>query len=849
MLRIPCICALLLIAGLQAEAAAQDEGSETLAIRGVTVIDGTGAPGRPGSTVLIRDRRIVAVGPDQEIAPPPGARVLEGEGRYLIPALWDMHTHLSKARAPALPLLVANGVLGVRDVGGDMDELFRWEEEIRAGERTGPRIVMAGPYLESASNVLRVLMEGTVEPEERTRIPIANPEDARRVVDSIAGRGVDLVKVRTWPDLETFRAIADAAADHGLPLAAHTFGLPPEDLREGAVASIEHFYPVPEDWTEVERQSFYEELAGNGTLVVSTLVVLFESLLVPDSLAARIVADPSGSIDDRRRYVSAFLLADWEEQLPERSPQAVQNWKEYYPAVLQILQEMQEAGVPLLPGTDLGVLLIFPGSSLHRELELLVEEVGLTPMEALESATRHPVESMGLADSLGTIEAGKIADLVLLEGDPLEDIANTRRIAAVIQEGRLYAEEDLDRMREQVLAMPELKENDWIPKPPSLELRAAQAVAEALDQAGSAEDVALALERFQALEGAERLPGGHPALAARIEAAVNQAGYRLLAAERGDEAVAVFKLNTETFPDAFNTWDSLAEAYLSQGDRESAIRFYRKSLELNPANQNAREQLEELGEAVVETGGATQPAGQPQPAVEYLANEGVLVTGGDAAIVIDGLFGDGLPEYPVVPAAIRDSLETALGRFSEIDLVLVTHRHDDHFDPAAVTRHLEANPEAILVAPGDALAAFRPDQLERYGERLQPLDLPPGSYVRLDVGGFAVEALGLAHAETGHVGYRIELPGLTVLHLGDSEPAPADLATFLEGRPGPEVALVPYWVLSGSRGGAIVEAIGADCTAAFHLEREVGDIVARLAEQVPSVAVLDEPGERLVSGC
>ena len=178
-------------------------------------------------------------------------------------------------------------------------------------------------------------------------------------------------------------------------------------------------------------------------------------------------------------------------------------------------------------------------------------------------------------------------------------------------------------------------------------------------------------------------------------------------------------------------------------------------------------------------------AAQSGPAVEYLANEGVLVTGGDIAVVIDGLFGEGLPEYPVVPAAMRDSLEGGIGRFGDIDLVLVTHRHDDHFDPAAVTRHLDANPETVLVAPGDVVAAFPPDRLERYGERVQALDLPPGSHVRLDMGGFAVEALGLAHAEIGHVGYRIELPGLTVLHLGDSEPAPGDLAAFLEGRPGP----------------------------------------------------------------
>ena len=267
-----------------------------------------------------------------------------------------------------------------------------------------------------------------------------------------------------------------------------------------------------------------------------------------------------------------------------------------------------------------------------------------------------------------------------------------------------------------------------------------------------------------------------------------------------------------------------------------------------PELREAQAVVQALDQAGSATTSGSGPGGQ-EPAVEYLANEGVLVTGGDIAVLIDGLFGDGLPDYPVLPAATRDSLEGALGRFRDIDVVLVTHRHDDHFDPAAVARHLEANPEAALIAPGDAVAAFPPDQLERYGERVQPLDLAPGSYIRLDQGGFAVEALGLAHAEIGHLGYRIELPGMTVLHLGDAQPLPPDLAAFLEGRPEPDVALVPHWVLGGSGGAAIVEAIGAHCTAAFHLEREGGDIVARLSEWVPPVAVLDEPGERLAEGC
>ncbi len=568
----------------------------SVAVTGVTVVDVTGGASVPGSTVLIEDGRISAIGPAGEVRVPREARVVDGAGRWLVPGLWDMHVHLSKARASALPLLVVNGVLGVRDAGGDMAELQRWRSEIRAGDRTGPRIVMAGPYLESPATVLRVLMSSTVEPEERTRIPIADPADARRVVDSIARAGVDFVKVRTWPDLETFRAIADAAAERGLPLAAHTFPLAPDELRGGRVASIEHFYPPPEDWSRDERRGFWSDLADHGVVIVPAVVNAYESLFVVDTIFRRVLADSLGEVEPRRPYVPAFLLADWAEQVDERSPGAVAGWRGYYPTVLQSLREAHQSGVRLLAGSDLTVIGIYPGSSLHRDIELLSDEVGLSPLEALQAATIHPAEFLGLDDSLGTVEVGKIADLVLLDADPLADVSNTRRIAAVIQGGRVLERADLDRLRASVLAMPEIRENDWLPAPPGPELTAAIALEATIDEAESAAEVAAAFEEFRTMEGADRLPGGRAALAVRVEAAINRAGYRLLGSERVDEAVAVLALNAEVFPASSNVWDSLAEAHMARGDRDRAIEFYRRSLELDPGNDNARERLAELEE-------------------------------------------------------------------------------------------------------------------------------------------------------------------------------------------------------------------------------------------------------------
>lgn len=248
---------------------------------------------------------------------------------------------------------------------------------------------------------------------------------------------------------------------------------------------------------------------------------------------------------------------------------------------------------------------------------------------------------------------------------------------------------------------------------------------------------------------------------------------------------------------------------------------------------------------------AVDQAESAEPTIEYLANEGVLLTAGDVSILIDALFGDGLSGYPVVARTTRDALESGRGRFGEVDVVLVTHAHADHFDPSAVRRHLEANRQAVLVAPGDAIDTLGTETggLQTLGDRLRRLTLAPGETAEIEVAGVTIEALGLAHAGIGHAAYRVELAGMTVLHLGDAQPAPEDLAPLLTSGKRPDVALIPFWVLTGENSASLVEAIDARCVVAMHLERESSGIARRLAELVPSAAILDEPGERINGDC
>jgi imidazolonepropionase-like amidohydrolase len=428
-----------------------DPTSVALAIRRVTVIDATGAPPKSNMTVIVIDGRISSIDADQNMIVPKGARVIDGQDRFLIPGLWDMHVHLAKTGENTLPLFIANGVTGVRDMGGDYESLLRWRREIAEGKRLGPRIRTSGPILESASNVERMKREGTVEPVDRFRLGVPNAESAESVVARLSAMGVDFIKVRTTASLETYRAIAAAAQKHGLALVGHATASPEEIIKAGQ-RSVEHsFIPPLSGRTPEQRAELFRKMAAAKIAVTPTLVV-GEALLTPYDRAAAIAEDSQGKLDARRRYLSGYLIEDWREQVAEKK-EARMDLTKLFAERARDLREMHQSGITLLPGTDAGVLLIYPGFSLHDELRLLVEQAALTPMEAIMSATRRSAEFLGLERSLGTIERGKIADLVLLDANPLDDIRATQRIAGVAVSGRFFSKAELQRMLARVEAV------------------------------------------------------------------------------------------------------------------------------------------------------------------------------------------------------------------------------------------------------------------------------------------------------------------------------------------------------------------------------------------------------------
>jgi len=441
-------------------------GQGTIAIRNVTVIPMTGAGAAPGQTVIVRDGRIAEIGPSARVRSPAGAAVVDGAGKYLIPGLFDLHAHASKIRASALGLYVVHGVTTLRDQGSEHAEVLRWRREIRSGSRIGPRMLIAGPYLESLRNIERMRRdppESRVEPFERARIPVGSPADAKRIIDSLAALELDHFKIRTVQDRDTYVALVRAAHARGKRVVGHAGTSSPATFLEAGQDGLDHgFTPAIDSLPREQRMAFWRELAARDVGVVPTLVVATESVFRPLAYYQSLITDTTAAVHPLRPYLSAFLVLDWKEQVEELSPERKAYFDRAWPLTLKHTREMREAGVRLMAGSDVAVLNIFPGISLHDELRLFVDSVGMTPMEALMAASRKPAEWLKLADSVGTIERGKVADLVLLDADPLQNIGNTRRIGAVVLRGKLIQRRDLDALLASVADAPDRRANDWI---------------------------------------------------------------------------------------------------------------------------------------------------------------------------------------------------------------------------------------------------------------------------------------------------------------------------------------------------------------------------------------------------
>lgn len=443
-----------------------------LVIAGVTVIDGTGAAAQADRTVVVEDGRITAIGPTGAVAEPTGATRIDGRGKYLIPGLWDMHVHLGDPSC--LPLFVANGVTGVRVMWGSPSFGLpmgpyhqRWRRKVESGRLLGPRLVIASNMLDGPKPV----WPGAVR--------VADAEQGRRAVDDARQAGADFIKVYSMLPRAAYFGIAAESRAQGLSFAGHLpFSITVAEASDAGQRSLEHLIgllvacsdreaelvaeraaavqgtgkfrslsallraqrPIVEStYDEARARALFDRLARNGTFITPTLTVL------------RVIErrdDPALRADPRLKYMTTFIKQFWNSKLPAGGRRQLADFGTINDELLRtvrLIAPIQQAGVPILAGTDQMNPFCFPGFSLHDELAYLVD-AGLTPMQAIQAATLNPSRFFGLEKTLGTIEAGKDADLVLLDADPLADIHNTTSIRAVVSRGRLLDRDQLDQV-------------------------------------------------------------------------------------------------------------------------------------------------------------------------------------------------------------------------------------------------------------------------------------------------------------------------------------------------------------------------------------------------------------------
>jgi imidazolonepropionase-like amidohydrolase len=431
-------------------------GPPPVAIEHVTVIDCTGAKPQPDRTVIIVSGKITEVAPNAKAHMPAGAQVVDGRGKFLIPGLWDMHVH-GTAIPGFLGIYLANGVTGIRDMFDPSGATFKLRKNVQDGKVVGPHIIAAGKIVDGP----KPIWPGS--------ITASNSEEGTKAVDSALEQGSDFIKVYSLLPRDAYFAIAKTAKQRHVPFAGHV----PESVgvaeaSDARQKSMEHLYgilractkaqqgpnrvnlfnlepkqvsPTLRSWLEgydpAIAANLFATLRRNRTYQCPTLTVLYS------------MSHPRASRDNIRwrfDYLPSWMRGIWNNPNPRFKNYSPEDWtlqERLFDKNLELVRDMFRAGVPILAGTDVMNPYCMPGFSLHDELAWFVK-AGIPPMDALRSATYWPSVYLGRDKQFGTVERGKDADLVLLDGNPLKDIHNTTRIRCVVLGGKLL---DLDALK------------------------------------------------------------------------------------------------------------------------------------------------------------------------------------------------------------------------------------------------------------------------------------------------------------------------------------------------------------------------------------------------------------------
>jgi len=389
-------------------AAISPAASHAIAVTGGTILDMTARKPIVDGTVVVIDGRITAVGPSGRVAVPPGATIVNAAGKTVMPGLWDMHAHFEQVEWG--PIYLAAGVTTIRDVGNELEFIVAVRDAVAAGRGIGPRILLAG------------IIDGP-GPNGLGAIRAASPDEARRRVQRYHDAGFVQIKIYSSVAPDVLRAVATEAHRLGMTVTGHV----PEGMNA--------FAAIDAGLDQINHAQYLTAVADSGPERLIAALRQHKTVIDPTlalyELLARSTTQPIESFEPGIKKVAREL----ETPLGGfgSSPEIAPMLRRQFDEEVALVGKLHRAGIPIVAGTDQSV----PGHSLHRELELYVR-AGFSPLEALQAATIVPARAMRAESDSGTIEPGKRGDLIVLDGNPLDDIHNTRRIFRVVTGGRVF---------------------------------------------------------------------------------------------------------------------------------------------------------------------------------------------------------------------------------------------------------------------------------------------------------------------------------------------------------------------------------------------------------------------------
>lgn len=544
----------------------------------VNVIPMDGEKVLEDQTVLVAGDKIIQISPSSTINIVKGIQVIDGKGSFLMPGLADMHVHIRNS--DELINYLAYGVTTIMHMGGSNAQGRRnllYNQEISKGKRIGPNIYTTGRIFDGDP------------PASGGAYRISRPELARKLVREMKKNGFDFIKIYNNVNLPVFKAIVGEGNLVGLPVVGHiTRKFDPLIALNGGQDMVVHseeffftYFKGPRSTKDIDKeyrpdysliQNLVDVIKKNNVVIVPNLSYAYTDFVMWDDLE-NLFSDPemdyisptiirnefkSGNIN-RRSNIENFIYRD---QLK-------------YILSQELTRQFQKAGVLQLLGTDATQAGLFPGKSAHRELRELVK-VGLSNYETLSIGTRNAgifvEEHMPKKGKFGQIKTGFRADLILVDKNPLEDVRNIKLISGVMVQGRWIDKENISQLRKKI--------SDKYKKLKNIETKLVQSILTNTTEKEMSQFV--------------KIYAGNNELLKAIESSINNLGYTSISKKEMIRAINLFELNTKYFPKSANTWDSYAEAYLTNGDKKNAIKYYKKALEVNPNLPSARNQLRAL---------------------------------------------------------------------------------------------------------------------------------------------------------------------------------------------------------------------------------------------------------------